>query len=85
MNRTVLNRLTWRQRIDAGLEAPLVRRSLIALILLNAVILGLETSPTLMTHWGSWLLLADQAILTVFVIEITLRLLIHRLAYFKDA
>ncbi len=78
-------RPTWHQRIEAGLEAPLVQRSLIALILLNAVILGLETSPALMARWGTWLQLADQAILSVFVFEIALRLLIHRLAYFRDA
>ena len=75
----------WRQRLQATLEASLVQRSLIALILLNALVLGLETSQTLMAQWGDWLQMADQAILAVFVIEIALRLLVHRLAYFKDA
>lgn len=85
MNSTFLSQPTWRQRIEAGLESALVQRSLIALILLNAVILGLETSPPLMARWGTWLQLADQTILSVFVCEIALRLAIHRLAYFKDA
>jgi voltage-gated sodium channel len=48
------------------------------------VILGLETSPSLMAAWGSWLSAADRAILAVFVVEIALRLFVHRLAYFRD-
>ena len=57
---------------------------LIALILINAVVLGLETSPSIMAVWGPWLVAADRAILAIFVVEIILRLLAHRLAYFRD-
>lgn len=74
----------WRQRLDRWLESAPIHNSLIALILLNAVILGLETSPSLMAQWGSWLSVADRAILAVFVVEIALRLYVHRLAYFRD-
>ena len=77
--------LPWRQRIGARFETPLVQHSLIALILVNAVILGLETSRSLMADWGPWLLAADRAILAVFVIEIGLRLAVHRLTFFRDA
>lgn len=73
-----------RRRIGAWLETPRVQRFLIALILLNAVILGLETSRSLMADWGGWLLAADRAILAVFVVEIALRLAVHRLAFFRD-
>lgn len=73
-----------RRRIGAWLETPRVQRFLIALILINAVILGLETSRSLMADWGGWLLAADRAILAVFVVEIALRLAVHRLAFFRD-
>jgi voltage-gated sodium channel len=73
-----------RQRLDRWLESAPIHNSLIALILVNAVILGLETSPSLMAAWGSWLSAADRAILAVFVVEIALRLFVHRLAYFRD-
>jgi voltage-gated sodium channel len=66
------------------LDSPRVQRTLITLILINAVILGLETSSTLMAHWGRWLVAADQVILSVFVVEILLRLVVHRLRYFRD-
>ena len=74
----------WRSRLDRWLASAPVHNGLIALILINAVILGLETSPQLMAQWGSWLSAADRAILAVFVVEIALRLFVHRLAYFRD-
>jgi voltage-gated sodium channel len=82
------NNPSYAQRNFAGLatwlETPLVQRSLIVLILVNAVILGLETSPSLMADWGPWLVAADRAILAVFVVEITLKLAVHRFNYFRD-
>jgi voltage-gated sodium channel len=74
----------WRQRLACWIEQPGLQRLLIALILVNAVVLGLETSPSIMAAWGPWLLAADRAILAIFVVEIVLRLLAHRLAYFRD-
>jgi len=66
------------------LEAPRVQGALIALILLNAIVLGLETFPAATAHWGGALRALDQAILAVFVVEIALRLVAHRLAFFRD-
>ena len=58
---------------------------LLALILINAVTLGLETVPAVLAVAGSAVLFLDRAILMVFVVEIALRLYAHRLAFFKDA
>ncbi|MBE0621460.1 MAG: ion transporter [Burkholderiales bacterium] len=74
----------WRQRLAAWIQAPLVQNALIALILINAAILGLETFPGVRSDWGGWLRALDQAILAVFVVEIALRLLAHRMAFFRD-
>jgi voltage-gated sodium channel len=74
----------WRQRLACWIEQPGLQHMLIALILINAVVLGLETSPSIMAAWGPWLVAADRAILAIFVVEIILRLLAHRLAYFRD-
>ena len=80
-----------RQATDAALNtlrALLASRRteqvITALIVLNAIILGLETSDTVMASWGGWLLWADRILLTVFVIEIAARLVAHRLAFFRD-
>ena len=61
-----------------------VQHGLIALILLNAAILGLETSPTIMANWGSALQNLDHAILGIFIIEIVLLITSRGLGYFKD-
>lgn len=74
----------WRFRLAAMLELPRVQHALIGLILINAVILGMETSPALMAAWGPWLIAADKAILAIFAGEIALRLATYRLAYFRD-
>jgi voltage-gated sodium channel len=74
----------WRQRLAAWIQARLVQNALIALILINAVILGLETFPGVRSGWGDLLRVLDQAILAVFVAEIVLRLLAYRMAFFRD-
>jgi voltage-gated sodium channel len=74
----------WRGRVAATLEAPRMQGALIALILINALVLGLETFPATKTHWGAVLHALDRAILAVFVVEIALRLAAHRLAFFRD-
>ena len=45
-------------------------QAIIVLIVINAVVLGLETSPSIMASYGPLLHILDQAILAVFVIEI---------------
>ncbi len=75
---------SWRLRLADWLEQPALQRLLIGLILLNAAVLGLETSRSIMEAWGSWLVAVDRAILAIFVVEIALRLLAHRLAFFRD-
>ena len=54
------------------------------LILINAVILGLETSSTAMQQWGHWLRTLDQLILACFVIEIALRFTAHGWRLLRD-
>lgn len=73
-----------RSRLAQFIEHPLFQRVILALILINAVTLGLETSPRIMADYGDPILVLDGAILTIFVVEIALRLFVHRLAFFRD-
>lgn len=75
---------SWRQLCHNWLNRPRVQHSILALIVLNAIILGLETSPTLMAQAGSTILLIDKIILVIFVVEIGLRMYAHRLAFWRD-
>jgi len=74
----------WRERLAAWLELPRVQNTVLALIIVNAVVLGLETSPSLMAAWGGLLTGLDRVILAVFVVEIALRIVAHRGAFFRD-
>lgn len=61
--------------------------SIIALILINAIILGLETSPDIMKSFGQQLMLASDVILFLFIVEALLKMTAvwPRLSeYFKD-
>jgi len=49
----------WETRLHGLLERPGMRRAILALILINAVILSLETSPRIMAGHGPLLAEAD--------------------------
>lgn len=75
---------SWRQTGQAWLDTPIFQRTILTLIVINAVILGLETSTSVMQTAGRWILLIDQIILAVFVVELSLRFFVHRLAFWRD-
>ena len=74
----------WRQKLKSFIEAAPVQKFIITLILINAAILGLQTDADIMADWGGLLIGMDAIILAIFVIEITLRLVVHRLTFFRD-
>lgn len=55
-----------------------------ALILLNAVTLGLETVPEAVARFGGLLVLLDRLILAVFVLELLAKMLVYRVAFLRD-
>jgi len=75
---------TWRTRLGTWVEGPAFTRFIIWLIIVNAAILGLETSPTMMDLMGEVLLWANKFILAIFVIEIALKLLAFGPRFFRS-
>ena len=73
-----------RGAIRRRMESSGVQYFITLLIVINAIILGLETVPQAMESYGEFLLALDHIILGVFVIEILLRIYAHRLAFFRD-
>lgn len=71
-------------RLAAVLERSIVRNTILAVILFNAVLLGMETSDPLMDRFGGLIVALDRACLAVFVLEITAKLVAYRLAFFKS-
>jgi len=84
MNTVTPSPTGWRSRLDQWVSQPSIQRSIIVLILLNAAILGLETSPAIMAEWGTLLVRLDSIILGVFVLEIALLITARGWRYFKD-
>lgn len=73
--------MEWLRRITAH---PRTERIIMALIVFNAITLGLETSQIVMERWSAVLHLIDHAVLAVFVLELAARIAVQRLAFFKD-
>ncbi len=67
------------------IESAAFQRFIIAVIVINAATLGLETSHTLMASaTGPYLQWLDRAALTIFIIEIVLKLIVYRHRFFLN-
>ena len=73
-----------RGRIAQLVESDRFQSFIIAVIILNAVVLGLETSPTAMAAAGPFLIALDRIALAIFVVEIGLKLVAHRARFFHS-
>ena len=76
--------MTARDKLAAFLDSPRVRNFIIAVILFNAVILGMETSSTIMTAAGPVILALDRICLAIFTLEIALKLVAHGPRFFRS-
>ncbi len=71
-------------RARALIEHPRFDQAIIALIVANAITLGLETSPAIDARFGAALDLFDRTVLGVFVAELLLRCIVYRSRFFHD-
>jgi voltage-gated sodium channel len=74
----------WRAPLRAIIERPAWERIVTALIVINAITLGLETSPTVTSRFGTLLLFLDHVILSVFVVEILARIAVYGRRFWSD-
>ena len=75
---------SWRQSLARWIESKAVQNFIIAVILLNGLILGLETSDALMARAGSVLLFIDKLCLIVFILEIAIKLTAYRFHFWRN-
>jgi voltage-gated sodium channel len=73
-----------RIRMAAWVESKAVQTWIIGVILLNALILGLETSATVMQRMGDLLIVLDRACLVIFIVEIAIKLYAYRLNFWRN-
>ena len=74
----------FRQRLRNWVECARFQTAIVVLIVVNAVLLGLETWPAAMAAAGDLIIAIDRAILGVFVAELIARFYVHRLAFWRD-
>ena len=72
-----------RARLAAWLDSDRVRNAIVAVIVFNAVILGLETVPPVMEAHGGLLRVLDIACLSIFVVELALKLYAQGTGFFR--
>ena len=73
-----------RTALATWLEGSIVRNTIIGVILFNAVLLGLETSRTVMATAGPLILALDKLCLAIFVIELVLKLVALGPRFFRS-
>jgi len=74
----------WRVAGARWVESTRVQSVIVSLILLNAVVLGLETDASLLARFGVWLELLDGLCLFAFVVELGLKLAVYRSLFWRS-
>lgn len=69
--------------LERIVEDQRFKRTVLAIIIVNALLLGLETSRSLSADTMRLIMLANKVILGVFVVELILRISAYRLAFFR--
>lgn len=72
------------ERLRATLETDRFNSFITAVILVNAVTLGFETSGRIMERLGGLIHLIDGICLTIFVAELLAKLMVQRLRFFRS-
>jgi voltage-gated sodium channel len=63
---------------------PKVQYGILGVIILNALILGIETAPLVTAHIGNMLHALDTLCLVVFIVELTMKCVVLRFSFFKS-
>ncbi|GII03641.1 ion transporter [Planobispora takensis] len=73
-----------RERVRAVLETSRFQQMIIAVIVINAATLGLETSAGVVERYGTALTIVDHVALYVFVAELAAKVYAYRGRFFRD-
>lgn len=76
--------MTLQTTLRSFIETPRVSNAILLVILFNAVLLGLETSATVMATAGGLIIALDYLCLTIFVAEIAIKLFVYGARFFRD-
>jgi len=65
-------------------QSNLFQNFIIAIIILNGITMGMETSKDIMNSIGGFIHIFDKVVISIFTIEIIMRIYVHRVSFFKD-
>jgi len=71
-------------KIKEIIESSMFQNFIMSVIIINGIFMGLETSKDYVAEYGIIFELFDKIVITIFTIEIILRIYIHKLSFFKD-
>jgi len=77
--------LPFREELRVLLDRNLVKNGVLAVIIFNAVTLGMSTSKTLFNAYGEIFKTVDDIVLTIFVIELSLKFYAYGFRFFLSA
>ena len=72
------------KQIEKLVESSKFQNFIMALIVLNGITMGLETSKSLSLEYGTLFSLFNTFVVTMFTLEIILRISVYKTAFFKD-
>jgi voltage-gated sodium channel len=76
--------LTLRQRTRSLIERRRFDHAITAVIVINAIGLGLETSPEIMARFGAIIYALDRTAIAIFVVELLMKLFAYRFNFFRS-
>ena len=79
------NILSHRAQLRVLLERSGVRNTILALVIINAALLGLSTSDWVMERFSTVIYVLDRGILAIFVLELLAKFYAYGRSFFKDA
>ncbi len=75
----------FRAKLRAFLELPKVTNTIMAIIVFNAITLGIGTSDAAQANFGGLLNVIDKTVLAIFIVELLLKLYAYGLKFFRDS
>ncbi|MEM9327518.1 MAG: ion transporter [Bacteroidota bacterium] len=73
-----------RQKIKNYFESDGFQKTIVTIIIINSVLIGLETSDSVMSTVGFYIDSFDLVILVLFSLEIILKVYAYRMSFFRD-
>lgn len=73
-----------RARAGRWIESPRIQNLIVAIIVLNAITLGLDTFEVIQVHAGGVLQWIERTVLTIFVFEIAIKLYAFGFRFFRS-